>query len=76
LPEEFHPIPLEEHMKRTIGIVLAVVGVVGAVLSLAADVLGFGDYPGINWAQWVAAAAGAVVAVLGIWLVFGKFGQK
>jgi hypothetical protein len=63
-------------MKRTIGIVLAVVGVVGAVLSLAADVLGFGSSPGINWAQWVATAAGVVVAFLGIWLVFGKFGQK
>jgi len=63
-------------MKRTIGIVLAVVGVVVAVLSLAADVLGFGDYPGINWAQWVAAAVGLVVAFFGAWLVFSKFGQK
>ena len=63
-------------MKRTIGIVLAVVGVVGAVLALAADVLGFGDYPGINWAQGAAAAACLVIAIFGVWLVFSKFGQN
>jgi hypothetical protein len=34
--------------KRTIGFVLIVLGAILAIVSLAADAIGIGSYPGIN----------------------------
>ena len=58
--------------KRTIGIVLIIIGVVLAIVSLAADAIGIGSYPGINWAQIVGAAVGIIIALVGVWLGWSK----
>jgi hypothetical protein len=58
--------------KRTVGFILIVIGAVGLVVSLAADLLGIGTYPGINGAQWLGAIIGLIVALVGGWLVRSK----
>ena len=45
-------------MRRTIGFIMFALGAIGLVVSLAADVLGVGSYPGINGAQLLGAAIG------------------
>jgi hypothetical protein len=68
---------MEEIMsKRTIGIVLIVIGVVLAIVSLADDAIGIGTYPGINSAQLLGAAVGIIIALVGVWLGFNKAPQK
>ena len=62
--------------KRTMGFILIGLGVVGLVVSLAADVLGIGSYPGINGAQILGAVVSLLVAVVGVWLLQGKADQK
>ncbi len=62
--------------KRTIGIILIIVGVIGAAVSLAADPLGIGTYPGINWAQLLGAVVGIVVVMVGAWLTRVDAGAK
>jgi hypothetical protein len=62
--------------KRTIGIVLIVIGVVLAIVSLAADAIGIGTYPGINGAQILGAAVGIIIALVGVWLGWSKPPQK
>ena len=58
--------------KRTIGLVLIILGAALALLSLAADALGIGSYPGINWAQLAGIAVGVVAALLGAWLFLSQ----
>ena len=58
--------------RRTMGIVLIVVGVVLAVISLAADAIGIGSYPGLNWAQILGTVVGAILALVGVWLAMRK----
>lgn len=53
--------------KKTVSIIIMVGGVVLALLSLGADLLGIGSYPGINWAQWAGTAVGAAVFIFGLW---------
>ena len=53
--------------KKTIGYLLIEVGVVVLVISLAADVLGIGSYPGVNWAQILGAVIGIIIALVGAW---------
>lgn len=62
--------------KRTLGLVLIVVGAVAVVVSLAADALGIGSYPGINGTQLLGLAIGVIVALVGIWLGLSKPNQK
>jgi hypothetical protein len=63
----------EENMsKRTLGIILIVLGVIGAVVLLAADALGIGAYPGLNWVQLLGGAICLLVGLAGIWLAFSK----
>ena len=62
--------------KRTISIVLIVLGMVVLILSLAADLLGIGHYPGINGAQILGAAIGVVIEVAGIWLALSLVAKK
>jgi hypothetical protein len=54
------------------GFILIVLGVIGVIGSLAADAIGIGTSPGIDWAQLLGAAIGLVVALVGIWLAFSK----
>jgi hypothetical protein len=58
--------------RRIIGFILIALGVAGMVVALAADVIGLGVYPGIDWLQQVGAAIGVAVAVAGAWLVISE----
>ena len=51
---------------KTINLVLIIAGALVLLLSLLADLIGIGSYPGINWAQILGAGAGIIVLVLGI----------
>lgn len=54
--------------KKTIGMALVVVGLIVAVVSLAADWIGIGTYPGINITQAAGIILGVVAAAGGFWL--------
>ena len=62
--------------KKSMGIVLIVVGVLLAIVSLTADLIGIGGGGGIGWKQLLGAAIGLIVAVGGAWLMLSKPGQK
>ncbi|MFA5872883.1 MAG: hypothetical protein WC832_02870 [Anaerolineales bacterium] len=62
--------------KRTMGLMLIALGAVGLVVSLAADVIGIGSYPGINGAQLLGAATGLILALGGVWLAQNRAGKK
>ena len=51
---------------RTINLIIIIAGGLLFFISLLADVIGIGSYPGIHWAQILGAAAGLGVLVLGI----------
>ena len=51
--------------KKTIGIGLIVLGVIFAILSLAADSIGLGAEPGIGYKQLTFACVGVIVALVG-----------
>jgi uncharacterized membrane protein len=53
--------------KRTVGIIMIVVGVVLLIVSLSADMLGIGNGLGIGWKQILGAVVGALIAVGGAW---------
>ena len=57
---------------KTIGFVLMVGGAVLLVLSLVADLIGLGSYPGLNWAQLTGAWVCFVVLIVGVWFVVRK----
>ena len=54
--------------KKTVGIVLLVVGIVVLVLSLAADPIGIGGSPRFGYQQIIGTIAGVIVAVVGLFL--------
>lgn len=58
--------------KKTVGIVLLVVGIILLIVSLTADYIGIGGTPGIGYKQILGAIAGAVVAVVGYVLMSRK----
>ncbi len=58
--------------KRTIGIILLVVGIIIFVVSLAADLIGIGGVPGIGYKQIAGAVVGVVVAAVGYYLMSRK----
>jgi hypothetical protein len=51
-------------------------GVVLTLLSLFADYIRIGSYPGINWAQIVGIAVGLVAVVVGLWLMYARKEEK
>jgi hypothetical protein len=51
--------------KRTIGLVLLIVGIAVLVVSGAADAIGLGNSPGFGYKQIVGVAAGAIAAIAG-----------
>jgi hypothetical protein len=53
--------------QKTIGLVVMVGGAVLLILSLTADLIGIGSYPGLHWAQLTGAAVGLVVLMFGLW---------
>jgi hypothetical protein len=58
--------------KKTLGIVLLVVGIVFLILSLVADPIGIGGSPGFGRDQILGAIAGAIVTVVGLVLTLKK----
>jgi hypothetical protein len=52
--------------KKTISLVAIVVGATLALVSLTADFIGIGTYPGINSAQLIGAAIGLLVILIGL----------
>lgn len=58
--------------KKTIGIVLLVVGIILLVLSLTADMIGIGGAPGFGYRQLMGSVAGVVIAVVGYILMTRK----
>ena len=51
---------------KTINIFIILFGGILFLISLLADVIGIGSYPGINWAQITGAAVGIVILIIGI----------
>ena len=62
--------------KRTIGFIMIALGVVGVVVSLAADVIGIGAYAGISWLQMLGAVISLIVASVGVRLAQSRADQK
>ena len=59
-------------IKKTGGIVLIIVSIVILILSLLADPIGIGGYPGLGPHQIVGTVVGAIVTVIGLVLRFKK----
>lgn len=51
--------------KKRLSFILIVVGIIILLVSLLADVLGIGGYPGIGYKQILGAIAGAVISIIG-----------
>ncbi|HWQ05342.1 MAG TPA: hypothetical protein VN452_08300 [Longilinea sp.] len=62
--------------KKLISQVLMAAGVVLVIVSLAADLLGIGSYPGIHSAQIAGAAIGLLAVIIGYWLSRAKVDGK
>jgi hypothetical protein len=58
--------------KKTIGILLIVVGVIITLVSLFADYIGLGTDSGIHWAQSLGALIGVAASIGGVWLVLSS----
>lgn len=62
--------------KKMIGYGLIVLGVIGALVSLLADSIGLGKYPGIHWLQIIGILIGVIAAAVGVWLAVRKPAAK
>lgn len=51
--------------KTVVGLILTVVGIIVLLLSLFADLLGMGGYPGIGTKQIVGMIIGVVIIIIG-----------
>ncbi len=58
--------------KKTVGIVVLVVGIVVLLLSLVADPIGIGGHPGFGRYQIVSIIVGAIVTVVGLVLTLKR----
>lgn len=54
--------------QKTIGLIMIIAGAFLFILSLVADYIRLGSYPGINVAQITGAVVGVVVLLIGVWL--------
>lgn len=62
--------------KRTMGIILIILGVIAVVISLTADVTGVGNLQGdFGWKQQLGTATGIIAAIIGVWLVSRKISK-
>ena len=53
--------------KKVIRLILIILGGILLILSLTADMIGIGSYPGFNYAQILGAFAGLAALLFGIW---------
>ncbi len=58
--------------KRTIGLILLIVGMVVLIISVAADAIGLGSDPGFGNQQTAGTALGAIAAIIGAILMRRK----
>ena len=56
--------------KKTLSTAILVVGIVILVISLFADNIGIGDFPGFGRDQLIGSVVGAIVTVIGAILTF------
>ena len=54
--------------KKTVGLIFIVIGFLFAIVSLIADYIGIGSYPGINSAQIAGIVGGILTALIGFFL--------
>jgi len=54
--------------KKTISWIFLIGGLLLLIISLIADLIGIGSYPGINWAQLTGAGVGLAALIFGLWL--------
>jgi hypothetical protein len=62
--------------KKTLGLVMFVLGAIIAVISLTAHAIGLGKYEGNHWAQQLGLAIGIVAVIAGVWFLLSKVTQK
>jgi len=58
--------------KKHLGTLLIILGVLLAIVSLLADMLGIGNGTGLGWKQILGAVVGGLIAVGGVWWGWGK----
>jgi len=51
--------------RKGLSLILVVIGIIILLVSLLADVLGIGGYPGIGYKQILGAILGAVISIIG-----------
>jgi len=51
--------------RKGLSLILIVIGIIILLVSLLADMIGIGGYPGIGYKQIIGAIVGAVIAVIG-----------
>jgi hypothetical protein len=51
--------------KKGLSLILIVVGIIILLVSLLADMIGIGGYPGIGYKQIIGAIVGAVISIIG-----------
>ena len=61
--------------KKTISLAIIIVGLLVTIISLIADFIGIGSYPGINTAQFGGIAIGLIIILIGLILIRKK-GEK
>ena len=67
--------PEETMSKKTISLAAIIIGLIVTLISLMADLVGIGSYPGINYAQLGGAAIGLIIVLIGL-LLQRKKGEK
>lgn len=67
--------PEETMSKKTISLAAIIIGLIVTLISLMADLVGIGSYPGINYAQLGGAALGLILVLIGL-LLLRKKGEK
>ena len=63
-------------LKKVLSWILIIIGGVGLVLSLIADLIGIGSSPGFNYAQIIGALLGLAILLYGVWFMRRKDKKK
>jgi hypothetical protein len=62
--------------RKQLGWAAAAVGALLVAVSSLADPLGIGEGGGFGWKQTVGTIAGAVLAAVGLWLLYGRGAEQ
>lgn len=62
--------------KNTLSLIAIIGGALFTLISLTADLIGIGSYPGLNYAQYAGAGVGLIVVAVGLWLRRAKSGPN